>query len=382
MVKSLFFSILFLSFLSVSVDAAPQKISKGFWITCFDEQSPLSSQPALEKTLQFAEQGGFDTLFVQVYRGDKAWFDSSVADASPFVENRSRMGGDPLEQLIQRAHQRGIKIHAWVNTLTLSQNERAPVLKKFGTDILTLDQHGRSALGKKRKEGLDGFYQKEDQLFLEPGDPRVKEHLRAIILEIATKYPELDGIHFDYIRYPAAPPFIPGSRFNSVGLSYGYGPKNVERFRQAAGIDPLFVDGKPEESLAWDQWKRDQVTGLLRDLAAEAKKRNPRLQISCAVIAALDRGYGSAGQDWGLWLEQGIADFVVLMNYSIDPRWVPLACRSAIGVAGDPQKIAVGLGAYLLKEKPDLLQQQIEECAALNPRMIVLFDYAALSERD
>ncbi|MCM8811437.1 MAG: family 10 glycosylhydrolase [Candidatus Omnitrophica bacterium] len=353
----------------------------GLWITCLDPESPLNNPGQVEKLVSFAEQGKFKILFVQVYRADKAWFLSETADSSPYLEAREKAGGiDPLQELIDRAHGKGIEVHAWINTLTLSRNFQSAFLKESGDEILTKDQYGNSAV--KNEEALEApyrYYEQENQLFLEPGDPRVKERVLRVVAELIRAYPTLDGIHFDYIRYPAAPPFIPGSRFNAVGLSYGYGERNVERFRQAHGFDPHDVRGQADKALLWDRWKREQITELLRECSRQIKASDPSKQVSCAVVPSFDRAYHAAGQDWGKWLEENIIDFAVLMNYSVDHRAVWLGSRAAVGIAGDPRRIAIGLGAYLLEKDPTAFQEQIDASRRLGPRAVVLFDYSAAS---
>lgn len=352
----------------------------GVWISCVGKNDVLGTLWEMEEAIAFARDRGFKLLLVQVYRGDKAWFDSAVADASPFRRNRSRIGADSFQLLIEKAHQAGLEIHAWVNALTLSQNEEAPILTRHGAEILTKDQHGRSALKSRPAEPLDAYYDRENQLFVEPGDPRVRDHLLRVVGELVAKYPALDGLHVDYLRYPAAIPYIPGSRFNPVGLSYGYGEQSVLRFTQASGIDPRRVDWNVRDSLVWDNWKRQQVTDLLRAAAAEARARHPTIQISCAVIAPIDRAYSAAYQDWARWLEEGLADFVVLMSYSPDTRFVTLTAKAALGAAGRPDRVSVGLGAHLMLKEPALLAEQMRAVRALKPRGIVLFDYASASE--
>jgi uncharacterized lipoprotein YddW (UPF0748 family) len=359
----------------------PSAPPKELWITCIGASNVLGSREEIRKAVTFAKQAGIRTLFVQVYRGGKAWFHSDAADASVYRANRKAVGADPFELLIQLAHDDGIEVHAWINTLTLSQNRDAPFLKQHGESVLTKDQHRRNALLPKgdKKTGLDRFYMREDQLFLEPGDPRVQARTLAVVKELATRYPALDGIHFDYIRYPAAPPYLPGSRFNALGLTYGYGEENVRRFREKTGIDPFKVEWKAQESQAWDDWKREQVTALLREAAGAARAARPGIRISCAVISSFDRAYFAASQDWVRWLEEGIADFVVLMNYSHDPRYVKLAAKNAIGLVGDPAKIHVGLGAFLLAERPELLSRQVRETSSVRPGGLVFFDYDAVT---
>ena len=346
--------------------------AKGLWVTCIGDSRVLESRAAIDKAVAFAKKNGFSTIFVQVFRADKAWFDSAIADASPFKENRKKAGTDTLKVLIDAAHEQGIEVHAWINTLTLSANRNAKLLHRAGNRILTKDQHGRAALTD-AKDKWDEYYQREEQLFLEPGDPTVRDHVIGVVKEIATKYPKLDGIHFDYIRYPAAPPYIPGSRFNYVGISYGYGRENVKRFKAKHKKDPHKLSFA--ESAIWDDWKREQVTSLIREAAKEARAANPKLQISSAVLAAYDRAYLASYQEWPRWVSEGIVDFVVLMNYSKDTRYVAYMTKAARGLAG--AKVRVGLGAYLLAEKPQILKAQIQDAAATGTG-VVLFDYDSL----
>lgn len=357
---------------------APQPAARGLWITCIGDSNVLGSADEMRNAVSFAKKSGFGILFVQVFRGDKAWFDSDLAEDEPFQKNRAKVKTDSFRALIEAAHAEGIEVHAWLNTLTLSQNWEAQLLKRFGNSVLTRDQHGRPALvdpAVKEKSVLDKYYMREEQLFLEPGDPNVRAHVAGIVKELAGKYPELDGIHFDYIRYPAAPPYLPGSRFNAIGISYGYGWENVKRFTAETGIDPKDVNWKADESQAWDDWKREQVTSLIREAGGEARKINPKIRISAAVIASFDRAYFAAYQDWTRWVEDGVVDFIALMSYSHDSRYVRLVAKNAIGLVGDPSKVFIGLGAFLMEKRPDLLERQIDQGEALGAGGLIIFDY-------
>lgn len=382
--KKIFRSILALLMMQMFCTSAgwagpsPAVPKKGFWATCLGHKNILESVQKMDEAIALAKEGGYSLLLVQVYRGDQAWFDSSIADETPFLQIRSKIKADPLKVLIEHAHKQGIEVHAWINTLTLSRNRHAKILSRFGYEILTKDQHGRLPVRQEPGDPLEAYYDKENQLFLEPGDPRVRRHVVDIVKEIASRYPTLDGIHFDYVRYPAAPPFIPGSRFNAFGLSYGYGEQNVLRFKQATKTDPFYLKGTTEESLRWDAWRRDQITGLLSEASLEARKANRRLKISCAVIPAFERGYASASQDWPRWVEENIVDFVVVMDYSLDSRLAALAAKSAIGLAGDSSKVYIGLGAYLMQKNPKALERQVDSISSLKPAGIIFFDYDTL----
>ncbi|MCH7772525.1 MAG: family 10 glycosylhydrolase, partial [Bacteroidetes bacterium] len=229
---------------NLTADVQTNPTPTGLWITCIGDSNVLGSLEEMENVISFAKSAGFDRFFLQIYRGDEAWFDSQVADSSPFEKNRTALKTDSLRLFIQKAHAQGIEVHAWLNTLTLSKNRNAKLLKESGSKILTKDQHDRPALNMKpgaKKSLLDQFYMRENQLFLEPGDPSVRKRILNITNEIVQKYPEIDGLHYDYIRYPASPPYLPGSRFNKIGLSYGYGEENVRRYTSQTGLDPKKV---------------------------------------------------------------------------------------------------------------------------------------------
>jgi trehalose 6-phosphate phosphatase len=362
-----------LLFLGVnSADAT--EVSKGLWITCFGNSNTLGSRQGVENAVRFAKNAGFEKLFIQVYRADKAWFNSQIADATPYQKNLASVKVDPLHLLINRAHQEGLQVHAWFNALNIATNVNAPILKKSGWSVLTKDQHGRASRGDK-KDTFDRYYNREKQYFLEPGDPRVQQHLVSLVQEIARNYPELDGVHLDYMRYPSAPPYIPGSRFNGVGLTYGYGDENVNRFKRLTGFDPFKADWqRRNESEAWDRWKRDQLTDLLRTVRKTLKSIRSGIQLSSAVVPQVDRAYHHAFQDWALWLDQGLLDFVVIMNYATDARSVRLLSEMALGVS-DRANVYIGLGAFLMKDNPENLRRQIGQTVDQSPGGLVLFDY-------
>jgi len=151
-----FFVLMSLLLLSWPAEAA-QNTKKGLWVSVVEEKSVLYDTFSIDELIEFSHANGFDTLFIQVYRADKAWFPSKAADESPFQEVMSRAGQNTFAYLINSAHEKGIEVHAWVNTLSIAQNLQAPVLAKYGKGVLTRDQNGRLPFedpqesGKRRK---------------------------------------------------------------------------------------------------------------------------------------------------------------------------------------------------------------------------------------
>jgi len=318
-------------------------------------------------------------IYLQIFQSGNAYYDSRIADKTKYDQMVASAGLDTLDLLLREAGQNNIKVFAWVNILGLGKNEKADILNKYGSSILTRDQYQRPSKISTSTE-LDKYYLREDMIFLEPGDPRVEAYMLTIINEIINRYPLFSGIHLDYLRYPSPIPFVPGSRFNKFGLTYGYGLMNIERFRDKTGINALDTLNNEDEYLAWDNWKRQQVTDLLRKITNLVKVKSPGLAVSCAVIPVIERAYSNAFADWSGWLEEGIIDYVVLMSYTKDNQFAKEVVKSSLGHRGKG-KIYVGMGVFLMKDNPDLFSNQLRLIIDLAPDGVVLYSIDDLTDQ-
>ncbi|TAM40771.1 hypothetical protein EPN54_02325, partial [bacterium] len=293
---------------------------RGVWVSVFSAKSVLYSKEGVNSLIAKCKKAKINEIYLQFLQSGNAYYDSRICDRSKYDQMIKAAGVDTLDLLLREAQENNIKVFAWVNVLSLGKNDKAEILTKFGNSILTRDQYGRPSKTDSKME-LDKYYLREDQIFLEPGDPRVEEYVLTIINEIINRYPLLSGIHLDYIRYPSPVPFIPGSRFIKFGLTYGYGPKNVERFKDKTGLNVLETLNNEDEYLAWDNWKRQQITDLVRKISSLVKVKSAELLVSCAVIPLTERAYSNAFQDWSYWLEEGVIDYAVLMDYTRDNQF-------------------------------------------------------------
>jgi uncharacterized lipoprotein YddW (UPF0748 family) len=151
--------------------------------------------------------------------------------------------------------------------------------------------------------------------YLDPGHPDVVDYTVAAYEELVANY-DVDGVHLDRVRYP--------------GARWGYNPTSVDRFLAATGASQ---PPHPADA-AWAAWRRDQVTNLVRRTYLAVTAINPYIRVSAA-LSAVDRGptdlrpweetapYSSQFQDWRGWLEEGILDLGLPMNYrdEADPVW-------------------------------------------------------------
>jgi len=377
----------------------------GLWVLAEGSQRVLEHPERVPELLRDARALGATDLFVQVYRQGKAWFDSSLADATPYRRARERLrqhrrqgaadgtgaapasaGGaaaelDPLAELIRRAHAVGLRVHAWVNVLSLAGNREAPILRDLGRDAVHVDHLGRSLLD---YPGLDvpppgrrWVRMGTPAVWLDPAAPGVAERLVATFAELAARYPELDGLHLDYIRYPDVLPFSPGSRFG-VGLQLGYGAASRERFEAETGLRVPDARGRGHPN-AWDDWRRRQVTELVARIGEASRAEDPGLLLSAAVWAYPARAYLSIFQNWRSWLEAELLDFAVVMLYSRDDTLFRQEAHAYTGgIGGDA--VWLGLGAWLFADAPGRALGQLEVARAAGPAGIALFSWDSIAD--
>src|SRR4030095_5348174 len=141
-------------------------------------------------------------------------------------------------------------------------------------------------------------------------------HTFDVVMDILNRY-DLDGLHFDYIRY---------SDYNSSlnNQPWGYNPVSVARYKKLKNVTATPL---PSDS-TWLQWRRDQVTALVRKVYLNSWALKPRVRISAALIAygnppadlslaswQAKESYGRVLQDWRGWMEEGILDLACPMVY-------------------------------------------------------------------
>ncbi len=352
MSRTILILFLSLSFLTSAYAKAPEAPTRALFVSVIDNTQALSSKEEISKLIAFSKKARIKTLFVQIYRANLSWFPSKVADQSPYEKCLKSVGQDPLALLIKKAHAEGIEVHAWLNLLTLSKNIKAPILKKYGPDILTRDINPKKTLED---------YKIDNQYFLEPGDLRIHKELEDLVDEVLTQYPKLDGIQFDYIRYPDFHPI------------YGRTPMNIKRFQLATGIK-VIEDKDP----AWQDWKRAQVTDLLKALIKKVRSLRPRIHISTTGCMSYARAYHEAFQDWPSWVNTGLVEFVTVMSYPDTVEDFKKNIPDAETRVKDLKKIKLGVGAYKFVSTPSIFIEQFKLCEQAGTSACAIFHYGSL----
>lgn len=218
---------------------------------------------------------------------------------------------DPLDEVIEQAHEAGLEVHAWVNVNTLWNLATPP-----SSPDHVFNQHGPDAAGEDRwlNKKADGTELQGNNAYIDPGHPDAAEYIVEAIQSIVREY-DVDGINLDYVRYPD---------FNSSSAysDWGYNDVSVARFQEATGRDDV---PKPSDQ-EWSDWRRDQVTNLVRKIYLGIWEVDPEARLSMDAITygfgpqsvggwENTRTYAQVLQDWKGWQDEGIMDTVVAMNY-------------------------------------------------------------------
>jgi uncharacterized lipoprotein YddW (UPF0748 family) len=355
--------------------AAVEPPALGLWVLAEGSERVLESPEKIVQLIERADALGATDLFVQVHRGGRSWFPSTHADDTPWRAMRAKNpdGPDPLNDLITRAHARGMRVHAWFNCLSLAQNRDATIVKTIGREAIMVDSQGRSLLdypGGNVPPPQRAYLELETPgLWLDPAVPRVVDELAATVDDLVRSAPDLDGLHLDYIRYPFTLPMTPGSRF-PLGLGFGFGESSRARFEAQSAT--AFTPGD-----AWDAFRRAQVGTLVGALHARIPET---WRMSVAAMAYADRGYLTALQDWRGWLDDGTIDFAVAMAYTRDDRLLRYQIHAFRGGVGGA-RVWLGLGSWLFAAEPARVLEQIALAREVSPPGIVLFSYDALAAK-
>jgi uncharacterized lipoprotein YddW (UPF0748 family) len=280
---------------------------RGLWVDAFGPGFKTPTE--VDKLVRDAQAMRVNALFVQISRRADCYCNKSFMPrtADPIVP----VGFDPLQDVLDKAHAAGIQVHAWIISTSI-WNKTA--LEYSSNHPFKL--HGPSAKGRDNwlTVRADGETRAGADYVLDLGHPEAADFVANMYSSIVKNY-AVDGVQFDRIRYPdsGGPPFL---------ASWGYNPTALERFE----LETNRTDKPGVADPQWLQWRRDQVTNLVRRVYLKVKSIRPSVWVSAATITYREaptnleqfeqtRTYTEILQDWPAWMREGILDLNIPMNY-------------------------------------------------------------------
>ncbi len=247
--------------------------------------------------LDDAAGAGFTDVYFQVRGAFDAYYPSTLEPWATGLTGTlgKDPGWDPLGTALAGAHERGLKLHAWLNVFTLATTASAPT--SVGVP------HPLKAHPEWRLVDADGTPMSvtDSYVWASPGLAAVRDWNTAVAAEIVALYPDLDGLHLDRIRYP--------------GTTWGYDAESTTGWSTAKATEP---------GLTFDQYRARQVDAQVAAIHEMLEGIAPQVTLSAAVwgIYANEWGWSSVSlglagylQDPLAWLDAGTIDVVCPMAY-------------------------------------------------------------------
>jgi uncharacterized lipoprotein YddW (UPF0748 family) len=295
---------------------------------------------------------GMNAVVVHVRPFGDAFYPSKNFPWSKFISGTQGVnpGFDPLEIMINAAHERGLEFHAWINPYRITSGS---------TDINSLAKTNmaRKWLTDKGKSNDRRVLSFGGSLYYNPGDNWVQQLIRDGIEEIITNY-DVDGIHFDDYFYPV------------LGTNYKNNFDSTEYQKYVKWCRENDVKIKTIEN-----WRRDNVNKLVKKVYKLIKEHDESIVFGISpggfldVLTMDDRYYC----DIKTWLSKpGYVDYICPQLYwsfshskypyaaTLD-QWLKLRKEKSV-------KVYVGIAVYKAgsdleaewKKDPEILKKMIE----------------------
>jgi uncharacterized lipoprotein YddW (UPF0748 family) len=359
---------------------APREV-RGLWVV----RTSLSSPASVSAMVAAAREAGINTLVVQVRGRGDAYY-ASRREPRPAALAAQPASFDPLADVLREGHAAGLAVHAWVNVNLVADAGDPPrdprhVVNRHPEWLMVPmelaatigDPHGRAfvrtlaAWTRRQSATVEGLY-------TSPATPGAADYLADVVQDLVTRY-AVDGVHFDYVRYP--------------GASFDYSRAALRAFQDEIAPDLARTDREALERKQrsnpliwtqmyprrWEGFRRARLTALVRRLRTVVARHRPDAIVSAALVPDAQTAVNAKFQDWPAWVAGGLLDVLCPMTYATDNGVFRLQVQAVREAAGG-RPVWAGVGAYRLT--PEETLGQIEEARALGVDGVLLFSYDSL----
>lgn len=355
---------------------------RAVWFSYYDFRSYLRSNPDntpvnfsvyFNKVLDKCLSRGLNRIIVQVRPTSDALYRSAYFPTSEFIAGKQgeEISYDPLEIMVREAHQKGMKIEAWVNPYRVS----------FNTDYTKLakDNPARKWMESANEEDKRKVLSYGGQLYYNPSSPEVRELIIKGVEEIVRNY-DVDGIHMDDYFYPS---------FTSAN------------YETAFDAPEYHASKEKQKGKSIKVYRRKQVNKLVKGIKAAVKSVKPDVVFGISPAGNIDRlnskySYYVNIKKWTNSTK--FVDYIAPQIYwgfshktagfgKMVDRWALMVDQSKV-------KLYIGLPAYKMgqaslgttaAERRELvskkqLRKMLKYCIKKNTDGIIVFDYADLDK--
>jgi uncharacterized lipoprotein YddW (UPF0748 family) len=329
--------------------AARTAAAEAFWATYPAKPGELRGawmiyrgRPTWDATMRNLRAANLNAVMPRFCSAGAAYFPSQYLPRAAYLDQH----GDQLAQATAAAARHGIPVHARMLALIVYEAPEG-----------VRDAYARAGRLMVSTTG-------ETESWLCPSHPENRKAVVGACLEMA-RYP-VAGIQLDYIRYP--------------WTTYCYCKTCKAKFQRdlQVTVDQWPFDcsqGKYRGRFA--DWRREQITGLVREIRLRLKDLNPNLAFSADVFVNWEGHRESFGQDWKAWVDEGLLDFACPMDYfGKDETFISWVTRQRQWTRWEtPMCVGIGPRADGVQLDPQQVLTQVELSRRLGGDGWVLFEY-------
>jgi len=335
---------------AIAASRNAQQLAQRAWFRSYPSYSPEirgvwaadTVDGGWRQAIENLARSNFNTVFPYMASGAAAWYPSRV------LPRAGDASGDPLAEAIRWGREHGVRVHPRI--LALSTMGAPAELKQ------QLKEQGRIA---RSPSGPDMHW-------LCPSRHENRRQIIQTALEMVTTY-GADGVQFDYLRYSWKDRCVCDHCRERFVTETGATVKNWPEDVLAGSLKAAFL-----------QWRREQITSLLRTVRQKMKQVRPDAALSAAVFMNWEGHRDSFGQDWKAWIDEGLVDFVCPMTYISDMAEFQSWVRKQEAWAAGKVPVAMGIGPFAdIDERitPQGVLDQIQASRRLGCEGFVLFNY-------
>ena len=338
--------------------------SAGVWLSFYEVREILASNTGITNKINEISANckslGISDIYLHIRSHCDAIYPSKIF---PQTKEASALNFDALKTLIDGFHNKGLKVHGWINPYRI---------KTDSNDINTL------AEGSPAKQWLTDQIPENDKnvcitdgIYLNPAELEAQKLVINGIKEVIENY-DIDGIHFDDYFYPTTDESFDKSSYDS--------------YRQTT-----------ENPLSLYDWRRTNVNSLIIGCYNAIKAIDKEIVFSISPAASIENNFNNLYADAEYWIENGIIDVIIPQLYfgfeypdknfqfeNLLNDWI------SIVKANTDVKLQIGLGVYKANTETkadkaewtqnfDIIAKQVEICHKnKNVTGYVYYSYSSL----
>jgi len=330
---------------------------RGVWISYYELYDILKGKTEAQfkkKISQYfddVKNANMNAVIVHVRPSSDAFYESEIFPWSMYVTGTQGVspGYDPLEYMVDAAHERGLEFHAWINPYRVCQKKNLPILAESNPAKIWLTDDD--------KANDDNISATSGSYYYNPASEEARKLIISGVEEIVKNY-SIDGIHFDDYFYPTT-------------------AADFDKSSYAA-----YKESATGTVMSLGDWRREQVNILVRDVYSAIKAIDPRVVFGISPAARIDYVRDELYADCALWMKQsGYLDYICPQLYfgfehpqenvrfdALLERWATLPMHSGL-------KFYVGLASYKIGTKDAGSTEWIDNSDILKREILLCRNY-------